>query len=156
MINRDREREDAYEALMRTALLKYECLSPYTGQPGFPDYDRGLTEWAATLPPPRRMKGDDLWWEFWELESHTDREYGSFAYGPVLDRLGALKEEIKRRVCENDHLFGTGELPNGDGHICPDEGPCESPYCDRVTPAQQKAIAEIVTNVVLFPRKEVR
>ena len=159
MSERNRDREDAYEAPMRAALLKYECLSPYTGKPGFPDYERGLQEWAATLPPPRRMKGVDLWWEFWELEGHTDREYGSFAYGPVCDRLGALKEELKRRACANDHLFGTGQLPDGDWHICPDEedGPCTSPYCDDpdswATPAVQKVVAEVLANVVMFPGK---
>ena len=126
---RNRDREDAYEASMRTALRKYD--GPVGKYGATLDPDRGLTEWAEALPKPRLMKGVDLWWEFWELESHTDREYGSFAYGPVCDRLGALKEELKRRACANDHLFSSGRLPNGDMHICADEGPCESPYCDE-------------------------
>jgi hypothetical protein len=151
MTRLNRDREDAYEALMSTALRKYD--GPMGTYGPTLDTDRGLLEWAAALSPPRRMKGVDLWWEYEELISHTDREYGSFVYGPVLDRQGALEEEIKRRVSANDALFGSGQLPNGDMHICVDEGPCESPYCDNLTPAQQKAVAGVVTNVVLFPGK---
>jgi hypothetical protein len=158
MSERNRDREDAYEALMDTAVRKYD--GPIGRYGPTMDAERGLREWVDTLPPPRRMKGVDLWWEYDQLVGHTDREYGSFAYGPVCDRLGALEEEVKRRACANDHLFGTGELPNGDLHICPDadDGPCTSPYCDDdpdawATPEQQKVVAEVLANVIMFPGK---
>jgi len=145
---RNRDREDAYEAVMDTALRKYD--GPVGRYGPTLDCDRGLREWAATLPPPRRMKGVDLWWEYEQLICHTDREYGSFVYGAVLDRMGALEAEVTRRVCQNDDLFGTGWLPNGDLHICPDEddGPCESPYCD-----EEPVAAGMLPNVIMFPGK---
>lgn len=102
MTDRDREREDAYEAQLRAAVLKYKLPPRHPGDWERLDQDRGLAEWLAAQPKPCLMKGADLWWEFWELEAHTDREYGSYGWRPVCDRRDALKEEIRLRACADD------------------------------------------------------